>query len=269
MICDFFYCLIIKKIFQSWKPQKVSNKNTKLDHVKLNRGKQKVNNPLGRFQETCTVIEKLNVYQSCYLIITVDREKVIYFFADDCNSSCSYCILYLFHRERERVEGQRAARNFQSAPPLPTKQQQQDTERRCKEQNIQARVHMQNLKVGACTECVVVFAGWNNSVTCGLVCICVHVFSVSRGISPGGIRWCWTEGDVWIRPRCYVTGGGSWEHGERGGQWCGQNKSNERCQELSRSCELKTGENLKEIVLFYHRWPNINYSPYWKLDYEF
>uniref|UniRef100_A0A671W8R0 Coiled-coil domain containing 191 n=1 Tax=Sparus aurata TaxID=8175 RepID=A0A671W8R0_SPAAU len=50
------------------------------------------------------------------------------------------------HRERERVEGQRAARNFQSAPPLPTKQQQQDTERRCKEQNIQARVHMQNLK---------------------------------------------------------------------------------------------------------------------------
>lgn len=150
MICELFYCLIIKKkIFQFWKSQKVSAKNNKLDHVKFNRGKQKENNPLGR-----TVIEKLNVYQSCYLIISVDREKVIYcnFFAD-WNSLCSYCILYLFHRERERerVEGQRAARSLQSAPPLPTKQQQQDTERRCREQNIQARVHMQNLKVGACT----------------------------------------------------------------------------------------------------------------------
>ncbi|XP_036934665.1 coiled-coil domain-containing protein 191 isoform X1 [Acanthopagrus latus] len=50
------------------------------------------------------------------------------------------------HRERERVGGLRAARSLQSAPPLPTKQQQQDTERRYKEQNIQTRIHMQNLK---------------------------------------------------------------------------------------------------------------------------
>ncbi|XP_073344994.1 coiled-coil domain-containing protein 191 [Pagrus major] len=50
------------------------------------------------------------------------------------------------HRERERVEGQRAARSLQSAPPLHTKQQQQDSERRFKEPNIETKVHMQNLK---------------------------------------------------------------------------------------------------------------------------
>ena len=221
--------------------------------MKLNRGQQ--NNPPGWFQNVC---------QICYLIILVDREKVTYcnFFADGCGSLCSLCMLYLFHRERERVGGLRAARSLQSAPPLPTKQQQQDTERRYKEQNIQTRIHMQNLKVGACTERVVVFAGCNSSVTWGLTCICVHVFSVSRGISPGGIRWCWTEGYVWIRPRHYVTGRGGWERGERGGQWCGQNKSSERCQELSRSYVLKTGENFKEITLVCHRWPNVNYNPY-------
>ncbi|XP_044031665.1 coiled-coil domain-containing protein 191 isoform X2 [Siniperca chuatsi] len=49
-------------------------------------------------------------------------------------------------RERERVEGQRAARSLQSAPPLPTKQQQQETERLFKEQKIQTKVYMHNLK---------------------------------------------------------------------------------------------------------------------------
>ncbi|XP_041817683.1 coiled-coil domain-containing protein 191 [Chelmon rostratus] len=49
-------------------------------------------------------------------------------------------------RERERVEGQRAARSLQSAPPFPTKQQQQETEQQWKEQKIQPKVHMRNLK---------------------------------------------------------------------------------------------------------------------------
>ncbi|XP_028424747.1 coiled-coil domain-containing protein 191 [Perca flavescens] len=49
-------------------------------------------------------------------------------------------------RERERVEGQRAARSLQSAPPLPTKQQPQDTEKLYKEQKIQTMVLMGNLK---------------------------------------------------------------------------------------------------------------------------
>ncbi|XP_071341276.1 coiled-coil domain-containing protein 191 [Trachinotus anak] len=52
-------------------------------------------------------------------------------------------------RERERVEGQRAARSLQSAPTLSTKQQQQqqkDTERLFKEQKIHTMVHMSNLK---------------------------------------------------------------------------------------------------------------------------
>ncbi|XP_049421074.1 coiled-coil domain-containing protein 191 [Epinephelus fuscoguttatus] len=49
-------------------------------------------------------------------------------------------------RERERVEGQKAARSLQSAPPLPTKQQPQDTERLHKEQKIQTMVHIGNLK---------------------------------------------------------------------------------------------------------------------------
>ncbi|XP_074477330.1 coiled-coil domain-containing protein 191 [Sebastes fasciatus] len=49
-------------------------------------------------------------------------------------------------RERERVEGQRAARSLQSAPPPPTKQQPQDTQRLYTEQKIQSMVHMVNLK---------------------------------------------------------------------------------------------------------------------------
>uniref|UniRef100_UPI003AAB573F coiled-coil domain-containing protein 191 n=1 Tax=Centroberyx gerrardi TaxID=166262 RepID=UPI003AAB573F len=49
-------------------------------------------------------------------------------------------------RERERLDRQRAARSLQSDPPLPTKQQQRDTERLHKEQQIQTRVHMRNLK---------------------------------------------------------------------------------------------------------------------------
>uniref|UniRef100_UPI0037E8119B coiled-coil domain-containing protein 191 n=1 Tax=Semicossyphus pulcher TaxID=241346 RepID=UPI0037E8119B len=45
-------------------------------------------------------------------------------------------------RERERVEGQRAARSLQSAPPLHTTQQQQQ----CNEQKIQTKTHMRDLK---------------------------------------------------------------------------------------------------------------------------
>ncbi|KAE8279864.1 Coiled-coil domain-containing protein 191 [Larimichthys crocea] len=49
-------------------------------------------------------------------------------------------------RERETEEGQKAARSLQSAPPLLTKQQQQDTAALYKEQKIQTMVHMHNLK---------------------------------------------------------------------------------------------------------------------------
>uniref|UniRef100_A0A3Q3FZT7 Coiled-coil domain containing 191 n=1 Tax=Labrus bergylta TaxID=56723 RepID=A0A3Q3FZT7_9LABR len=49
-------------------------------------------------------------------------------------------------RERERVEGQRAARSLQSAPPLPSKQQQGDTEQLHKEEKIMTKVHMHDLK---------------------------------------------------------------------------------------------------------------------------
>ncbi|KAI3354817.1 hypothetical protein L3Q82_004623 [Scortum barcoo] len=49
-------------------------------------------------------------------------------------------------RERERVEGQRAARSLQAAPPPLTKQQQQDKEQLYKEQKIQTKVHLHNLK---------------------------------------------------------------------------------------------------------------------------
>ncbi|XP_039979331.1 coiled-coil domain-containing protein 191-like, partial [Xiphias gladius] len=49
--------------------------------------------------------------------------------------------------ERERMEGQRAARSLQSAPTLSTKQQQQqETEQLYKEQKIQTMVHISNLK---------------------------------------------------------------------------------------------------------------------------
>ncbi|XP_034415898.1 coiled-coil domain-containing protein 191 isoform X2 [Cyclopterus lumpus] len=49
-------------------------------------------------------------------------------------------------RERERVEGQRAARSLQSAPPPLTNQRPQDRERLYKEQKLQTMVHMVNLK---------------------------------------------------------------------------------------------------------------------------
>ncbi|KAM9337595.1 coiled-coil domain-containing protein 191 [Symphorus nematophorus] len=49
-------------------------------------------------------------------------------------------------RERERVEGQRAARSLRSALPPPTKQPQQDTEQLYNEQKIQTLVHMHDLK---------------------------------------------------------------------------------------------------------------------------
>ncbi|KAM9332167.1 coiled-coil domain-containing protein 191 [Pholidichthys leucotaenia] len=50
-------------------------------------------------------------------------------------------------RERERTEAERTSRNLQSAPTLLTKQQQQqDTERLYKEQGIQAKIHISNLK---------------------------------------------------------------------------------------------------------------------------
>lgn len=55
----------------------------------------------------------------------------------------------LFHRERERQEAQGAARSLQSAPALPTKQQQQDTDGLYIEQKIQIKVQMSNLKVGS------------------------------------------------------------------------------------------------------------------------
>lgn len=87
-----------------------------------------------------------------------------------------------FNRERERVEGQRAARGLQSAPPRPPKQQQQDTESLYKEQKIQTMVHMRNLKVGTCPVCVCVWvAGWHsNSIssltyhTCMFKCLQRH-----------------------------------------------------------------------------------------------
>ncbi|KAM6970922.1 coiled-coil domain-containing protein 191 [Tautogolabrus adspersus] len=49
-------------------------------------------------------------------------------------------------RERERLEGQRAARSLQSAPPLPSKQQQGNTKRLHKEEKIMTKVHMHDLK---------------------------------------------------------------------------------------------------------------------------
>ncbi|XP_051266401.1 coiled-coil domain-containing protein 191 [Dicentrarchus labrax] len=49
-------------------------------------------------------------------------------------------------REREGVEGRRAPRSLQSAPPHPTKQQQLDTQRLYNQQKIQTKVHMRNLK---------------------------------------------------------------------------------------------------------------------------
>jgi len=54
------------------------------------------------------------------------------------------------------VEGQRAARSLQSAPPPLTNQRPQDRERIYKEQKLQTMVHIVNLKVG----CVVSVAGW-------------------------------------------------------------------------------------------------------------
>lgn len=56
----------------------------------------------------------------------------------------------LFYRERERGEAQRAARNLQSAPTLTTKQKQQHvTDKLHKDQKLQTKVHMSNLKVGS------------------------------------------------------------------------------------------------------------------------
>ncbi|KAM6908466.1 coiled-coil domain-containing protein 191 [Lycodopsis pacificus] len=49
-------------------------------------------------------------------------------------------------RERERVEGQRAARSLQSAPLPLTNQQPKDRERLYKEQKLQTMVHMVHLK---------------------------------------------------------------------------------------------------------------------------
>ncbi|XP_026217105.1 coiled-coil domain-containing protein 191 [Anabas testudineus] len=50
-------------------------------------------------------------------------------------------------RERERGEAQRAARNLQSAPTLTTKQKQQHvTDKLHKDQKLQTKVHMSNLK---------------------------------------------------------------------------------------------------------------------------
>ncbi|CAJ1082147.1 LOW QUALITY PROTEIN: coiled-coil domain-containing protein 191 [Xyrichtys novacula] len=49
-------------------------------------------------------------------------------------------------RERQRAEGQGAARRLQSAPPLPTKQQLRDTEQLYRQEKIQAKVQMHDLK---------------------------------------------------------------------------------------------------------------------------
>ncbi|XP_056290370.1 coiled-coil domain-containing protein 191 isoform X2 [Pseudoliparis swirei] len=59
-------------------------------------------------------------------------------------------------RERERVEGQRAARSLQSAPPPLTNQRPQDRERIYKEQKLQTMVHIVNLKRH--------FSGWYSVV---------------------------------------------------------------------------------------------------------
>lgn len=109
----------------------------------------------------------------------------------------------LFYRERERVEGQRAARSLQSAPPPPTKQQPQDTQRLYTEQKIQSMVHMVNLKVSTCNcgcTCRSVQQMYrcksSNPWACIFACILCACFSACRSISLDGIRWCWTEGYV-------------------------------------------------------------------------
>lgn len=55
--------------------------------------------------------------------------------------------VYLIHREKERVEGQRATKRLQTTPPLPVKQQQQGTEQKYLQEKIEAKVYMHNLKV--------------------------------------------------------------------------------------------------------------------------
>ncbi|XP_034562120.1 LOW QUALITY PROTEIN: coiled-coil domain-containing protein 191 [Notolabrus celidotus] len=49
-------------------------------------------------------------------------------------------------REKERGEGQRAARGLQPTPPLPTKQQLQDTEQLYRQEKTQTKVHMHDLQ---------------------------------------------------------------------------------------------------------------------------
>ncbi len=70
-----------------------------------------------------------------WLFISCSGRKVVY--------------VCLFLRERDVAAGQRAARSLHSAPPPPTKEQQKNTERLYKEQKIQTKIHMNNLKVGA------------------------------------------------------------------------------------------------------------------------
>ncbi|XP_074550074.1 coiled-coil domain-containing protein 191 isoform X2 [Halichoeres trimaculatus] len=49
-------------------------------------------------------------------------------------------------REKERVEGQRAAKKLQPTPPLPPKEQQQGTAQTYKQEKTEASIHVHNLK---------------------------------------------------------------------------------------------------------------------------
>lgn len=74
------------------------------------------------------------------------------------------------------MEGQRAARSLQSAPTISTEQQQQrDTQRLLKEQEIQNMVHMRNLKVGICSVCVKVVQGNKTTVNITSTAYIVHL----------------------------------------------------------------------------------------------
>lgn len=66
--------------------------------------------------------------------------------------SSSHLFVCLLCREREK-EKKRADTSVQSAPALLSKQQQQETERLHREQEVQMKIHMRNLKVSARTVC--------------------------------------------------------------------------------------------------------------------
>ena len=162
----------------------------------------------------------------------------------------------LFHREKQRMEGQKSSSNLQSDPTQstqqPPQQQQNSAEQLYREQKIQTMLHLSNLKVGTsivrvcvCVRvsvCVCVSGAGN--VTMLMMCV---RSSVCRGIFLNGIQWCWTEGFVWVRPGPSLTGRGSWEHGEAGGLWCGRSRGSEKWRGQRRGSGKKTGKN-HEVV---------------------